>query len=123
MRKKERSPQERKALSYARDCRNAYGENDKASRKLIPLRKAQESRQDRRKIAQELGSLPPLEEEVADLIEGSARHDMARVGGWKKASDRPLGKAVASRLEARESRAGGKARRRTAYERAREMLE
>ena len=31
-----RSPQEKKALSYARDCRNVYGENDKSSRKNIP---------------------------------------------------------------------------------------
>lgn len=30
-----RSPQEKKALSYARDRRNVYGENDKSSRKNI----------------------------------------------------------------------------------------
>ena len=30
-----KSPQE-KALSYANDCRNIYGESDKASRKAIP---------------------------------------------------------------------------------------
>jgi hypothetical protein len=31
-----RSPQEKKALSYAKDRRNDYGENDKSSRKNIP---------------------------------------------------------------------------------------
>jgi hypothetical protein len=30
-----RSPQEKKALSYAKDRRNVYGENDKSSRKNI----------------------------------------------------------------------------------------
>jgi hypothetical protein len=60
--KRFRSPQERKALSYAKDRRNTYGENDKASRKAIPLRKAQESRKDRHKVAQDLAILPRLNE-------------------------------------------------------------
>jgi hypothetical protein len=47
--KKLRSPQEKKSLSCANDRRNTYRENDKASRKLIPLRKAQESRQGKRR--------------------------------------------------------------------------
>ena len=34
-----KTPQEKKRLSYERDRRNAYGENDKGSRKSIPLRK------------------------------------------------------------------------------------
>ena len=33
---KRKSPQEKKALSYAKDRRNTYGENDKSSRKNIP---------------------------------------------------------------------------------------
>ncbi|HEY0048924.1 MAG TPA: hypothetical protein VGB68_06550, partial [Pyrinomonadaceae bacterium] len=32
---RKRTPQEKKALSYARDRRNDYGENDKGSRKSI----------------------------------------------------------------------------------------
>ena len=122
MRKQERSPQEKKALSYAKDCRNTYGESDKGARKIIPFRKALERRQDRRKVARELGLLPRLEEEAADLVESSARHDTHRVGGWTKAADDPLGTFVARRLEMRESRAGGKARRRVAQERLREIL-
>lgn len=55
-----KTPQAKKALSYALDRRNAYRENDKASRKLIPLRKARENRQDRRKIAQALDTLTRL---------------------------------------------------------------
>jgi hypothetical protein len=86
-----RTPQDKKALSYARDRRNSYGENDKASRKLVPLRKAQESRQGRRKVAQELNTLPQLDEAAADVVESSARQDVHRVGGWRKEADRPLG--------------------------------
>lgn len=33
---KRRSPQEKKRLSYAKDRRNDYGENDKSSRKNVP---------------------------------------------------------------------------------------
>jgi hypothetical protein len=73
-------------------------------------------------VTQELGTLPRLDGEAADLIESSARHDVYRVGGWKKAPDAPLEKVVASGLEARERRAGGKARRRVAHERFCEIL-
>lgn len=38
------TPQEKKILSYSRDRRNVYGENDKASRKSIPLGKARSTR-------------------------------------------------------------------------------
>jgi len=31
-----KTPQQKKAESYANDRRNTYGENDKASRKAIP---------------------------------------------------------------------------------------
>jgi hypothetical protein len=61
-----KSPQEKKALSYAKDRRNAYGENDKASRKAIPLRKAGENRQDRRKTKHDLTVLPQLDDAAAD---------------------------------------------------------
>ncbi len=112
MSKKNRATQEKKALSYAKDRRNAYGQNAKASRKLIPLRKAQESRQVRRKVTKELTMLPAVDEEAADLIESSARQDVHRVGGWKKGADEALGRIVAFALDARDSRSGRKARSR-----------
>lgn len=111
-RKQSRPPQEKKALSYAKDCRNVYNANDKASRKLIPLRKAAENRQDRRKVAQEVSSLAGLNEAAADLLESSVRHDVHRVGGWKKGADAPLGKIVGWAKETRESSVGRKARSR-----------
>ena len=42
------SPQEKKELSLQKDRRNAYGENDKASRKNIPRAKARVNRANRR---------------------------------------------------------------------------
>jgi hypothetical protein len=108
---KVRSPGEKKALSYARDGRNYYGGNDKAARKAIPKRKAAESRRDRREIDQALRILPRLSEEAAELAESSARHDIPRVGGWRKGADMPLGEIVEGALRARSERVGGKRRR------------
>jgi hypothetical protein len=96
-----RSPQDKKALSYARDRRNDYGEHDKSSRKAIPRRKARESRKDRHKVAQDMASLPRLPEEAADLVESSARHDVNRVGGWRKEADKPLGAYLADKAKRR----------------------
>lgn len=42
-----RSPQVDKALSYERDCRDAYGENNKSKRKAIPKFKAASNREGR----------------------------------------------------------------------------
>lgn len=84
------SPQEKKALSYMRDRRNRYGENDKSSRKAIPFRKARENRESRRKAAQDLTLLPQLDEAAEAVVESSVRQDVYRVGGWKKVSDYSL---------------------------------
>lgn len=51
-----RSPQEKKALSCARDRRNDYGETDKASRKTIERRKRDPNRSDRHRERQVLAS-------------------------------------------------------------------
>lgn len=85
-----RSPHEKKALSYSEDRRNTYGANDKASRKGIPARKAGESRKVRRKARQSLETLNVADELKAEVIESSLRHDLERVGGWKKSPDAPL---------------------------------
>jgi len=105
-----RSPQEKKALSYERDCRNVYSENDKASRKLIPLRKAQDSRRVRRKVAQDIAAVPRADGAAAELIESDARWDIERLGGWRKGADEPLGKMIARAAQRREHRTGRKAR-------------
>ena len=96
-----RTPQERKRLSYAKDRRNSYGENDKASRKLIPLRKARENRGNRRKAKQLSGNMNRMDDADADLAQNSLVSDIERVGGWRKGTDTPLGICVASQLRAR----------------------
>lgn len=99
-----KSPQEKKALSYAHDRRNAYGNNDKAARKAIPARKATENRHSRRKAAQALGDLEALDEAGLDLVESSLKHDVERVGGWTKGADVPLSEFLDVQAKRRSAR-------------------
>jgi hypothetical protein len=71
-----RSPAEKKALSYARDRRNAYGQNDKASRKAISLRKRKVNRANRHAARQQLAdagdwTTSERAEKIAERVEGS----------------------------------------------------
>ncbi|WP_303829684.1 hypothetical protein [Asticcacaulis taihuensis] len=108
----EMPPAEKKRLSYKKDCRPSYGNNDKAARKAVPRRKAIENRTDRHAARNAIAVLSDRSEADADLIESSLLHDVYRVGGWRKGSDTPLGEVVKSQKEARISRVDGKARRR-----------
>jgi hypothetical protein len=80
------TPQEKKALSYAKDRRNTYGENAKASRKSIPLSKARAQRAVRRsdKVA--------IEASVEDVALTRPKPK------WKKTPDKPLGEVVKGKL-------------------------
>jgi len=113
--KQPKSPQQKKALSLARDCRKTYGNNQKAARKAIPLRKALENRKVRHKNNQAISCADQLDEAALDLAESSARYDVHRLGGWKKGADEPLGLIVNRTLQAREERVRRKARSRFAY--------
>lgn len=113
-----RTPQEKKELSYAKDRRNTYGENDKSSRKNIPASKARVNRSYRRKVndvlqvASEL--VEPQELEAVEHKVASVKREF-----WKKAPDAPLGEVVERQLERRETHAGnGK----TARKKEREFL-
>lgn len=48
------TPQEKKRLSLQKDRRESHGQNDKASRRLVPLRKAQAQRRLRRGDKQQI---------------------------------------------------------------------
>ena len=109
------TPQQKKALSLARDCRNTFGRNQKAARKAIPLRKALESRRVRHKNNQAFAQADQLDEAALDLAESSARHNVHRLGGWKKSADEPLGQIISRSLKARQVRVGIKVRARFAY--------
>jgi hypothetical protein len=115
------TPQEKKKLSYAKDCRNTYGENDKSSRKNIPLRKAKANRSDRKKlndILQKVENHTDISDiEIIESIENEVLS--VKRNYWKKCSDEPLGKAVERKLERQENHAGnGK----TARKKAREFI-
>jgi hypothetical protein len=83
-----RSPQEKKALSYAKDRRSIYGENDKSSRKNIPLRKRLVNKANRHAMQQQLHQAEGLVDlDRVDLAEVSR----ARPKVWRKRPDVPLG--------------------------------
>ncbi|MBV8928072.1 MAG: hypothetical protein JO152_02965 [Mycobacteriaceae bacterium] len=85
-----RTPQEKKAFSYERDRRNSYGENDKASRKAIPLRKRLVNKSNRHADQQILsGASGPLDMEAAESAETRAIGRRPKV--WRKRPDRNLG--------------------------------
>lgn len=81
MSRKRRTPQDKKVLSYQKDCRNCYGQSDKASRKSIPFRKRKATRSIRQaaKLALIAGSDPCAEPSKP-----------ARRKSWVKLPDRPL---------------------------------
>jgi hypothetical protein len=98
---KRRSPQEKKRLSYSKDRRNGYGENDKSSRKNIARNKRNRHRSERHRAQQQLSAAVGLVDQVIDegLDERVAR---ARRGSrWRKFPDVQLGLHVASTLAAR----------------------
>lgn len=115
----QKSPQQKKALSYAKDRRNDYGANDKASRKAIPARKAGENRKVRRKAAHALAGIERLDESAAERVERALAHDIERVDGWTKSADVPLGEYVAKQVRRAERRIGSNARVRAEKERQR----
>ena len=99
--KRRRSPQEKKRLSYSKDRRNWYGENDKSSRKNIARNKRNRHRSERHREQQQLAAaLGPVDEAVeAGLDE---RLTCARrADRWRKHPDTQLGVYVAGALAAR----------------------
>jgi hypothetical protein len=100
MTKLPKNPQEKKHLSLERDTRNSYGENAKASRKNIPLRK-QESRQ----VARRAGKAPLHAVTNASDIDQQDQQELAvlaaekkyKLDAFKKQSDISLGTALERR--------------------------
>jgi hypothetical protein len=99
--KRRLTPAEKKRLSYDRDTRNSYGENDKSSRRNIPLRKRLRARQDRRRASATVSpaSLPDEIVDGDDLeVKLLPRRDPRQ---WQKAPDRPLKDHVAKVMKQR----------------------
>jgi hypothetical protein len=106
--KKKRPPPEKKRLSLERDRRNDTGRNDKASRKLLPRRRAEKSRKFRRVSRQVLGG----------DAEG-AKIEAVRREVWKKEPGVALGKHV-KELKTRRAKMVGVKRDQDAVMRTRE---
>lgn len=79
------TPQEKKRHSLSKDCRNCYGENDKASRQAIRLRKRWVNRSYRRSVQQKLQQVDDFTQEKVSEV---ARKQ------WKKIADQPLGEML-----------------------------
>lgn len=92
-------PAEKKRLSYERDGRNLYGENDKGSRKSIPRFKASSKRAVRRGEHLAVAAMLDGNEEGAErrLAELAFR---ARQPWKRKSPDLPLGLAMIVRGDA-----------------------
>lgn len=95
---KRKTPQEKKTLSYAKDCRNVYGENDKTSRVSIRRNKTFPTRAFRKNINDILQSaVGAVDLEKAEVLDVNIRAINRRK--WKKSADMPLGKIVKEELE------------------------
>jgi hypothetical protein len=89
---KRRGPQEKKRDSYARDRRNTYGQNDKASRRLIPAKKKLGERAHRKAVHQALrlswtSTEPAAFDDIDRLIAATKVKLKQR---FKKSPDAPL---------------------------------
>ncbi len=93
--KQKRTPQEKKLLSYAKDRRNDYGENDKSSRKAIKFRKAWVNQTYRRTIKQIVKISVKTSDSEFDNVNNSAKE--LRRKEWKKCPDKPLGEYIESK--------------------------
>jgi hypothetical protein len=96
----DRSPQEKKELSYKKDRRNAYGENSKSSRRAIPFQKAAAERANRKAAKQALHAPEALTDEARQDA-ADAKLNGKKLRRWTKVADIPLGEFVEGRLSRR----------------------
>lgn len=99
---KRKTPQEKKRESYLRDRRNTYGENDKSSRRNIPLSKRMRSRAERRLARTAFPAGAGVDVDRADDVESRVKHKRRRA--WKKCPDQPLVEALERTLRYRVDR-------------------
>ncbi|MFB9268629.1 hypothetical protein ACFFWD_36865 [Bradyrhizobium erythrophlei] len=103
---KVKTPREKKRLSYERDRRNTYGENQKSSRKNIPRSKQLSHQGERRSVRQVLVAAQGSgANEVADEVQSQAlrKGRMKQLKAFRKSPDRPLGEVIKRRMRRRTS--------------------
>ena len=88
--------------SLERDRRNVYGQNDKASRKAIPRRKADARRSYRHAARQEIHEALGAVGDGLDAVE--SRVAAVARKSWRKSPDCPLGQVIKWDLERRRAR-------------------
>jgi len=97
-----KTPKQKKLASLALDRRNVYGENDKASRKLIPLAK-QLSQQALRSAAKRplIRAEMLSDEDSANRVEFEVQSAViqAKRKSFKKRPDAPLGAVLKGKIE------------------------
>ncbi len=106
---KAKTPQEKKRLSLARDCRNTFGESPHAARKSIPKRKAMQHQQERHIANQVISQVSDTNDsDEIDFMEGVSKAQAAlkRRKGFRKYSDEPLGEVIKEKIERRVKQAG-----------------
>ena len=100
--KKLRTPQEKKLLSYQKDCRNTYGERGSNSRYAIAAQKAVSRRIYRHCSYQVLRVLKNTEAVLSDVLDDADLQIKTVVKrGWKKCPDSPLREVVERKLKRR----------------------
>jgi hypothetical protein len=100
-----KDPQEKKALSYAKDRRNDYCANDKGSRKSIRRNKRLPNRADRHRERRVLADVTggDVAAETAERAETKLLAEKSRwmTKGWRKLRDVPLAEIVVFKLRRR----------------------
>ena len=91
--KKRKTPQEKKLLSLKKDRRNSYGENAKASRKAIPLRKRNVNKQNRKR-QHDIVALMAHAETEEDLEATESLLLQKRNKQWQKTPDVSLSEKI-----------------------------
>ena len=97
--KKLRSPQEKKLLSYKKDCRNTYGERGSHSRHAIATNRSLDHRAYRHQINQVLHSNKIQHTDALEEVDIEVKSILK--SDWCKSSDQPLGEVIQRKLEER----------------------
>src|SRR5688572_31185404 len=93
--KRQRTPQEKKALSYDNDRRNVVAESQRGARDAIAKRKQWVNQSHRKAVHQELSRLSGASAADPELVESKVK--AAPRHNWRKHPDVPLREALALR--------------------------
>jgi hypothetical protein len=97
--KRRLTPQEKKAHSLVKDCRNIYGNNDKAARTGIRRKRARKHRKYRHNVNTAIATAMDHALQNPELIDDATSSIRRRE--WKKWPDAPLRNIIQYKLERR----------------------